>query len=167
VAVLTAAVVVLAIPATAGARPAANQRAEADMLDAINEVRHEHGLYALRKSKSLGGSARRYSTWLMANDTFRHLSSIQASSRFSMLGEALAMHSGRRFGVRSTIDQWMNSPPHRALVLTAAMRWVGTGVTRGSFGASPSTIWVLHLGRLQPPGTSPPGLPSPTLPLPG
>jgi uncharacterized protein YkwD len=158
---MAAAVAVLAVPAVAGARPTANEKSEAEMLDAINDVRKDNGLYPLRMSRSLNGSARRYSHWLMANDTFRHLSRIQASSRFSMVGEALAMHTGRSFGVRRTIDQWMNSPPHRVLVLTSVMRWVGTGVTRGRLGASDATIWVLHLGRIEPPGPTLPSLPLP------
>jgi uncharacterized protein YkwD len=160
-AAVAAAVVLLAMPVSAGARGTDNAEAEEQMLDAINEVRAEHGLYPLRRSESLGDSARRYSHWLMANDTFRHLDRIQASSRFSMLGEALAMHSGRRFGVRRTVDQWLNSPPHRALVLTSVMRWAGAGVTRGRFGASSATMWVLHLGRIQPAGPALPGLPLP------
>ena len=149
------AVVVLVLPAASGARArAANAAAESKMLTAINKVRAKHGLYALRASRSLMGSARRYSRWLMANDTFRHLSRIQASSRFSLVGEALAMHTGRSFSVRGTINQWMASPPHRALVLSNAMKWGGAGVTRGRFGASQATIWVLHTGRIQPLGTT-------------
>src|SRR4051812_9921093 len=104
------AVVLLAVPVAAGARArTANVAAEANLVDAVNKVRASHGLYALRGSRSLMGSARRYSRWLMANDTFRHLGRIQASSRFTMLGEALAMHTGRSFSVRGTIDQWMAS----------------------------------------------------------
>jgi uncharacterized protein YkwD len=149
------AVVLLVLPAAAGARArAANAAAESKMLTAINKVRAKHGLAAFRASSSLMGSARRYSRWLMANDAFRHLSRIQASSRFFMLGEALAMHTGRSFSVRGTINQWMASPPHRALVLSSAMKWAGAGVTRGRFGASQSTIWVLHTGRIHPLGTS-------------
>jgi uncharacterized protein YkwD len=160
-AAVAAAVVLLAMPVSAGARGTENTEAEKQMLDAINDVRAEHGLYPLRRSKSLGDSAGRYSRWLMANDTFRHLDRIQASSRFSMLGEALAMHSGRKFGVRRTLDQWLGSPSHRVLVLTRVMRWVGAGVTRGRFGASKSTIWVLQLGRIEPPGPTLPSLPLP------
>jgi uncharacterized protein YkwD len=149
------AVLLLAVPASAGARArAANQTAETKMVTAINKVRARHGLGALRTSSSLMGSARRYSSWLMANDVFAHQSRIRASSRFTMLGEALAMHYDRRFSVRGTIRQWMNSPPHRALVLTTAMTWMGVGATRGRYGSSPATIWVLHTGRLQAVGTS-------------
>ena len=161
VAATTAAVVLLAIPATADAGQTANERAEADMRAAINKVRVQNGLPAYRRSRSLGGSAGRYSRWLMANDTFRHLSSIQASSRFSLLGEILEMHTGRRFDVRGALNRWMASPSHRAVILSPVMRFQGTGVTRGRLGASRATIWVLHVGRLRPPGVQLPSLPLP------
>jgi uncharacterized protein YkwD len=146
---MMAALALLAVPTTAaGAQRTANELAADEMVAAINEVRAQNGLYALRASRSLTGSAKRFSHWLMANDRFGHLASIQASSRFRLLGEALAWHGGGDFGVRRTLDQWMNSPPHRMLVLSATMRQAGTGVTRGRLGAKPATVWVLHLGRL-------------------
>jgi uncharacterized protein YkwD len=164
---MTATIVLLAIPvpATGAEAGTANRKAEAEMIQQVNEVRAKHGLKALRRSRSLAGSARRFSHWLMENDTFGHVGSIQASSHFWMLGEALAMHSGRRFRVRATVERWMASPSHRALVLTDTMRWLGIGVTRGRVRASSATIWVLHLGRLHAPGTLP--VPqAPSLPLP-
>jgi uncharacterized protein YkwD len=159
-AAMTAAVVVLALPATAteaGAQTA-NDRAEAEMVNTINEVRARHGLYRLRTSDSLMDSAGRYSRWLVANDTFRHLGRIQASGRFAMLGEALAMHTGHRFRVHWTVRRWLGSASHRAILLTQTMRWIGAGVTRGRMGATPATVWVLHTGRLHPPGVDLPEL---------
>jgi uncharacterized protein YkwD len=156
---MTAAVVLIALPATVGAQTA-SQRAEGNMIQAINKVRGQHGFHALRPSSSLMESAGRFSHWLMSRDTFGHLSRIPASSRFSLLGEALAMHSGRKFRVRRTLSRWMGSPSHRAIVLSPTMRWLGTGVTRGRMGAMPATVWVLHTGRLRPGGPSLPSLPS-------
>jgi uncharacterized protein YkwD len=156
VAATTAAIALLAAPATADASLTASQRAERKMTAAINSVRKEHGLAAFERSASLTGSAERYSHWLMENDVFGHQSSIQASSRFALLGEALAMHSGRRFNVWRTIRQWLASPPHRAILLSAVMRRQGAGVMRGRFGSGRAVIWVLHVGRLS--------LPGPTLP---
>ena len=153
-----AAMVLLATPATAGAQLTPTQRAEADMVAAINQVRAQHGLNALQRSRSLMRSSGRYSHWLMANDTFRHLGTIQASSRFSMLGEALEMHTGRRFDVRGALNRWMGSPSHRAIVLSTVMRWQGVGVTRGRLGATRATIWVLHVGRVHPPGVQLPNI---------
>ena len=160
-AAMTAALILLSLGATAQAQTAA-ERAEANMIRAINDVRAKHGLYALRGSSSLASSAGRFSRWLMDKDYFGHLSAIRASSAFATLGEALEWHSGHRFRVRAALARWMGSPGHRAIVLTQSMRWVGTGVTRGRFGARPATIWVLQTGKLAP-GVE---LPGPPLPLP-
>ncbi len=157
-----AALTLLSLTATASAGTA-NDSAETAMANAINAVRAKNGLHALQTSSSLTGSAGRYSHWLMEHDTFGHTGSIQASSDFALLGEALAMHTGRRFRVRSTLGRWMGSASHRSIVLSRTMRWLGTGVTRGRLGAVPATLWVLQTGRLKPPGTN---VPVPTLPLP-
>jgi uncharacterized protein YkwD len=157
---MTAAFALFATPATAGARTA-SERAERKMTSAINWVRAQHGLPAFRRSASLSGSAERYSSWLMANDVFAHQSSIQASSRFALLGEALEMHSGRRFEVGAAIRRWLASPSHRAILLSPVMRRQGAGVTRGRFGRGRATIWVLHVGRLSLP---PPQVPNIGLP---
>ncbi len=155
---MAAVAVLLAMPGTADAATA-NDRAEANMIEAINQARAQHGLPGLRRSSSLMGSAGRFSSWLLANDTFGHLSRIQASSQFVALGEALAMHTGRRFRVRSTVSRWLASPAHRPIVLSPVMRWVGTGATRGRMGAMRATVWVLQVGRLGAGTPSLPGLP--------
>src|SRR3954468_6225690 len=93
----TATLVLLVAPATADAGRTANQRAERQMTKAINAVRAQHGLASFRRSASLTGSAERYSQWLMQHDVFGHQSSIWASNRFLLLGEALEMHTGGRF----------------------------------------------------------------------
>jgi uncharacterized protein YkwD len=153
----TTAAVVLLVPGTASALTA-NQRAERKMTKAINAVRAQHGLPAFKRSASLTGSAERYSSYLMEHDVFTHQSSIWASSRFALLGEALAWHSGRRFKVGSTIRQWLGSASHRAILLSPVMKRQGAGVTRGRFGSGRATIWVLHVGRLTLPGTQLPNV---------
>jgi uncharacterized protein YkwD len=153
----TTAAVVLLVPGTASALTA-NQRAERTMTKAINAVRAQHGLPAFKRSASLTGSAERYSSYLMEHDVFTHQSSIWASSRFALLGEALAWHSGRRFKVGSTIRQWLGSASHRAILLSPVMKRQGVGVTRGRFGSGRATIWVLHVGRLTLPGTQLPNV---------
>jgi uncharacterized protein YkwD len=132
------------------------------MIAAVNKARAAHGLPAMRTSSSLMGSAGRFSSWLLERDLFTHLARIQASSRFAALGEALAMHRGRRFAVGGTLRRWMASPSHRVIVLSPVMRWVGTGVTRGRYGAMPTTMWVLQTGRLGP--NASPGVPGVQLP---
>jgi len=161
VAATTAAMVLLAVPARADAGRTASQRAEQKMTAAINSVRARNNLPAFRRSASLTGSAERYSRRLMEKDWFGHQSSIQASSEFKLLGEALEMHTGRRFEVWPTIRRWLGAPSHRAILLSPVMRRQGAGVSRGRFGRSRAVVWVLHVGRLTLPG---PGLPNVSLP---
>jgi uncharacterized protein YkwD len=156
VAAMTAAMVLL-VPGAATALTA-NQRAERKMTRAINAVRAEHGLPAFRRSASLTGSAERYSDYLMQHDVFGHQSSIWASGRFALLGEALEMHTGSRFRVGHAVQAWLASPPHREILLSPVMRRQGAGVTRGRFGSSRAVVWVLHVGRLTLPGTQLPNI---------
>jgi uncharacterized protein YkwD len=131
------------IPAAA----ARDDRGAMEMVAAINAVRAQHGLARLRPSGSLKRSSFAFARHLMRIDRFGHAARIHASSGFSMLGEALAYHSDRRLRKALTIRGWMQSPPHRALVLSRDFTWVGAGYARGRFGGRPATIWVLHLGR--------------------
>lgn len=152
-----AAFVLLAVPASAQALTA-GERAERKMTAAINSVRAQHGLPTFERSASLTGSAERYSRWLMENDVFGHQSSIRASSRFALLGEALEMHTGHRFDVWKTVRAWLGSPSHRDILLSPVMRRQGAGVTRGRYGSRRAVIWVLHVGRLSLPGTQLPNV---------
>jgi uncharacterized protein YkwD len=128
--------------------PADASRASGLMVQKINQVRARHGLPALRTSPSLGRSSGRFARYLMAHDVFGHRARVSASRRFNTLGEALAMHSGRKPGVRRTVRQWLNSAPHRRIVLTRSMRWFGVGMSRGRFGGHRAVIWVLQTGKL-------------------
>jgi uncharacterized protein YkwD len=157
----TAALILLAVPATADAGTTVNQRAERKMTAAINSVRAQNGLPGFERSTSLTGSAESYSRYLMEHDYFGHQSSIWASGRFALLGEALEMHMGQRFRVWPTVRAWLASAAHRAILLSPVMRRQGAGVTRGRFGSGRAVVWVLHVGRLTLPG---PQLPSVQLP---
>jgi uncharacterized protein YkwD len=116
------------------------------MLRAVNAVRAEHGLHRLRAAPKLGRSAGRYARWMLRHDYFGHLNRIRASGIFSLLGENLAWHSGRRPRVGLTVRQWMGSAAHRALILHRSFRWVGAGMARGRLGSRMVTAWVLHFG---------------------
>jgi uncharacterized protein YkwD len=139
----------LAMCALAAAGPAQASSSETPlrMLAAVNHVRSDHGLPPLRDAPVLRRSASAYARWMLRADYFGHQSRIQASPRFTMLGENLAWHSGRRPLVRFTVRQWMNSPPHRAIMLHRGFRWLGAGMARGRYSGTPATMWVLHLGR--------------------
>jgi uncharacterized protein YkwD len=139
-------VLVLALPTAASAKPV-HTAAASSMIGKINQVRARHGLPALRASSSLVGSSSRFSSFLLHRGVLAHRSHVSASGNFRRLGEALAMHSGRGLSVSSTVRMWLNSPPHRAVILTRSMNLVGAGAAQGRFRGHRATIWVLQTGR--------------------
>jgi uncharacterized protein YkwD len=155
-----------ALAAPAGAQANAKEL-QHRMLGAVNAVRAQHGLGAFGASRSLNRSAGRYARWMLRTDYFGHLGRIRASSRFSLLGENLAWHPGRRSRTSYTVRRWMKSPAHRALILYPGFRWLGAGMARGSLGGRRVTAWVLHFGgpvrasgatsAIPPPPAQPPG----------
>jgi uncharacterized protein YkwD len=119
----------------------------ATMAGALNRARARRGLGPLQASASLRRSATRYAAWMLRADYFGHLPHVRASHRYHRLGEALALHRGRRALVRATLKQWLASPAHRALILSHRFRYFGAGRSRGRFHGRSATTWVLHFGR--------------------
>lgn len=135
------AILALAMPAAAGAASPSQI-----VVSEINEARSRAGLGRLEVSPSLGTSARKYAYWMMANDYFGHVASIRASSMFDRLGEVLEWHSGRSTQPRRAVARWLRSPPHRAVLLSPAFRYVGVGRSYGRYGSRRATMWVGHFG---------------------
>ena len=131
----------MAIPA--GPATASAQR---DAIDQLNQIRRSHGLAPLRSSLSLHRSSTRYARQMMDRGYFGHGSRIAVSSQFGRAGETLALNSGWDAQPDSTISNWMSSPAHRAVLLSARFRWVGMGIARGQNSSGPVTFWVAHVG---------------------
>jgi uncharacterized protein YkwD len=140
------AVLVLVAGALPAQPAAAATPAENEMVDQVNAVRAGQGLRPLRSEPRLGRSAGGYAEWMLRHDYFGHLQRIRAASGFSVVGENLAWHSGFRARVAGTVRAWLDSPPHRALMLSSRFRWIGAGMARGRLDGLASTTWVLHLG---------------------
>ena len=63
------------------------------------------------------------------------------------LGENLAWGKRKRGSARNALKAWLNSPPHRATLLSGSFEHIGIGLKRGRFGgASKSAVWVLQIG---------------------
>ena len=140
---IAVAVLALALlPAAAAASP------ESRMLAGINQARSANGLPALRHSGNLTASASHYSRYMLARNYFGHLSRIAASwSRWSWLGENLAMYPGWGTRVGSIVRAWLRSPPHRAVMLSTRYRFAGVGYAHGRMGGRRATTITLHVGR--------------------
>jgi uncharacterized protein YkwD len=128
------------------AAPAPADGNQQRMLHALNAVRAQHGLAPFHGSPSLHRSASAYARWMLRAEYFGHRGRIRASGRFARLGEALAWHSGRDARVSRTVRGWMQSAPHRALILHPGFRWLGAGIARGRLSGRRATTWVLHFG---------------------
>ena len=131
----------LAPPAVADVTPT-----EREFVDAVSEVRRQHGVSGVQDSRSLARSAGNYSRWQLAHDYFGHQPEIRMSSSFSTRGEVLRLIIGRGVGVRRTMRLWMNSPSHRNAILYPAMRVAGAGIASGNFQGRRAVIVTVHLG---------------------
>jgi uncharacterized protein YkwD len=135
-------VVVLAL---ATAAPPAQAGVAGKMIRKINAFRAAHGVPRLHTSRSLTRSSRRWSRFLIYRDYLVHSSARPRG--FTLWGEALEMHSGRRARVRAALHNLKASPPHRALLLSPSYRWVGAGRFSGNFQGKGATIWTIRVGR--------------------
>jgi uncharacterized protein YkwD len=126
------------VPATA-----AQTSAEAAIVREINRVRRTHGLRGVRVSSGLARVAKSHSRRMLSRDLLTH-SSLDGSSFGSRLGRA---GHRRRYGetlawapdgsgtsARVLVSLWMNSAPHRAVLMDGALRRVGVGRVYGAMG---------------------------------
>jgi uncharacterized protein YkwD len=119
-----------------------------DLIAKINDLRRSHGERPLQISPSLMHSAHRYSGVMMSRQYFGHASRIEASAKYRRLGEIIEIHRGRRAGISTAMNDWLNSPEHLGVMLDPSFTYVGGGYTSGRFRGTNDTIWVVHFGRL-------------------
>ena len=133
----------LVVPAS----PASAASPEMKLLKKVNNFRAKHGLRKVRLSRSLAHSARAYSRHMMRSGYFGHSSSIRASRRFRTLGEIIEWHRGARPSPRIAFRDWVNSGPHRSVILSSQFRYAGASYATGRFNGRRSSMWTMHFGR--------------------
>ena len=57
-----------------------------------------------------------------------------------LTGENIAMGAGSYATPAGIVTQWMHSPPHRAIILTAGLHRVGLGLAIGTFDGTPGAV---------------------------
>lgn len=124
--------------------------AERLMLDLMNAARANVGLDPLKLALDLNESAENHSEWMLDADRFSHTGAggsnagermSDAGFRFSgswSWGENIAWQSERgssgiRDDVRDLFQSLMNSPGHRANILSSEFEYVGIGVEIGDY----------------------------------
>jgi uncharacterized protein YkwD len=129
----------------------------------VNAVRADHGLPRLRPSAELNRAADAHSADMVARHYFEHRSPEGASvadrarqagylgrARDWELGEDIGWGTGSMSTPAAIVQAWMNSPPHRRIILDRGFRDVGVGVAPGVPvpGLTGGATFVLDLGDL-------------------
>ena len=150
-------------PATAAGCPGASASAakagagklRAALLCVINNKRAAHGLKALKVDRRIQRAAGRHARDMERHHYFAHQRAggpdlttrlRRAGWRGSAWSETIAYGCGPLASPRATVRAWMNSPPHRAIILSGTYRHGGIGVT-DSAPCGAGGIWVLDVGR--------------------
>jgi uncharacterized protein YkwD len=127
---LVAALLVIAVvPASASARP---DRTELAILRAMNKVRAQNHLPRLHVSGALARAADAHSAAMLRSGNFSHGAVHARLRRYTharAIGETLAWYS--RCDSGAIVGMWLNSAPHRAILLSSRFRRVGVGKRSG------------------------------------
>ncbi|HEX2555626.1 MAG TPA: CAP domain-containing protein [Microvirga sp.] len=120
------------------------------MLELVNRARAQAGVQPLAFDGDLNESAHKHSKWMIDTDTFSHtgVNNTQPHARMESAGYSFtgAWASGENIAWASTRSptgyadeiellhsNLMNSPPHRANILSANFREIGIGFNTGSY----------------------------------
>ena len=124
---------------------------EAAVVRELNRVRAARGLGPLHAAPSLKSAARGHSQAMLVHGFFSHdwadgtafserirrYYSNSGYARWSV-GEALMAGPGRVIDAETIVDAWLDSPSHRAIVLSSTWRDTGIGVFYAS--SAPATF---------------------------
>src|SRR5215218_5427136 len=143
VALVLSALTTLLVLSFAASPPAAKaggprlDRGERAVVRAINRARASHGLRRLYADRRLARAADVHSRSMLRADYFAHGAFSERVRRyvgFRRIGETIAMRT--RCSARGFVRMWLNSPPHRAVLLSRGFRRVGVGRRKGRLGAT-------------------------------
>ncbi len=136
---------------------------QAGVLADLNAIRRAHGLVALRLSSSLSAAAREHSVEMAARGYFSHNSANGTSfdhriaryypvagTSYWSVGENL-LWSAPDVDANGALTMWMNSPDHRANILSPRWRQIGisavhVNTSSGVFGGGPVTVITTDFG---------------------
>jgi uncharacterized protein YkwD len=111
----------------------------------VNAERAAHDLQPLRAAPALNRAAREHAQDMVARGFFAHITPegegvsdraraagyLRGRARW-WVGECLAWGTGTRGTPDGIVQAWMDSPPHRRLVLSARARQLGIGLADGA-----------------------------------
>jgi uncharacterized protein YkwD len=126
------------------------------LLCLVNRKRADHGLKSLRLDRKLQRAAGRHARDMVKHDYFAHRRNggPDLTARLDRVGwngeawgENIAYGCGPSGSPKATLRNWLNSPPHRELMLSGSYRRGGLGVAGKAPCGDNGAIWVLNVGR--------------------
>jgi uncharacterized protein YkwD len=123
---------------------AASSAAEIAIVREINRVRRTHHLHTVKLTAPLAKVARSHSSLMLKYNALSHSSfdgssfstRLQRAGKHREYGETLAWApNGAGVTAKSLLKLWLNSAPHRAVLLNGKLRRVGVGRVYGSMGS--------------------------------
>jgi uncharacterized protein YkwD len=135
-----------------GACVSYNQLFETRVLELVNQERAKLKLPALKAQSQLAAAARAHSADMACSNYFSHtgLNGSTAASRitqqgykWSAMGENIAAGSSTPEGV---VQQWMNSAPHKANILSPNYTDIGVGYAYSS-ASTYKHYWTLDFAK--------------------
>lgn len=146
----------IAVPAVAFAGSARVDHRERAIVHGINHQRAKHGLAPVKISRSLSRAADYHSWEMLDANYFAHNSRdggpfderVRRFANKRALGETLAMLGGGcgRGSAHRVVRMWMDSPPHRAILLSSSYRRIGIGKRTGSLGSTKACMVTADFG---------------------
>jgi uncharacterized protein YkwD len=137
---------ILMVPSSAAASGKAGiDGRERAIVRGINGQRSHYGLGAVRISARLSRAADYHSWEMLDANYFDHpsrngesfSSRVRRFANHRAVGETLALVGGcGRHSARRVVRMWMNSPGHRAILLSSKFRRIGVGRRTGTLGSS-------------------------------
>jgi uncharacterized protein YkwD len=136
---------------------------EAQLAQQVNAVRRAHGLKPLKVSEKLAAAATAHTREMGTDGYFEHASFDSTPFwkrvarwypsrgwRSWSVGENL-LYSSPDVTAESSVEQWMNSPPHRANLLSSSWREIGISAVHfdaapGEYDDAPVTIVTADFG---------------------
>jgi uncharacterized protein YkwD len=128
----------------------------------VNRERERRGLRRLDRTRSLDRASAQHSSDMAQNDYFDHRSpggstpaerarsaGYLSGARSWRVGENLAWGTGPLATPNSIVKAWLNSPPHRELMLSRGFADFGLGIAPGApqAGVAGGATYTMLMGR--------------------
>jgi hypothetical protein len=124
----------------------------------VNAIRRANGRRPLRTNHRLRAAARRHARDMVRRRYFAHVSPegrnatdrVRAArylrgARTWAVGEDIGWGTGSSGSPKAIVEAWMDSPPHRGVILNGSYREGGAGIARGTPEGGSGVTYVMDL----------------------